>query len=79
MEVCDMNITLSIKDDLLKKARGYAAKHNTTLNALIRDMLEKIVGREDTEKNSKILFDLMDSAKGNSRGKKWSREDLYEI
>ena len=74
-----MNITMSMRDDLLKRARDYAAKHNTTLNALIRDLLERAIGKDDSGKNIESLFSIMDSVKGNSRGEKWKREDLYEV
>ena len=39
-----MNITLSAQDELIEKARQYAREHNTSLNQLIRDHLERLVG-----------------------------------
>jgi hypothetical protein len=44
-----MNITLSADEKLIKKARDYANKHNTTLNALIRDFLKKTVNETETQ------------------------------
>jgi hypothetical protein len=38
-----MNITLSADEKLIINARQYANKHNTTLNALIRDYLKKLI------------------------------------
>ena len=72
------NVTLSIKEDLLKESRQYAQKHNTSLNALIRDMLSKIV-RKKNKGWPEEFFALADRYKGNSKGKKWSREDLYDV
>jgi len=71
------NVTLSIDDDLLKKGRTYAAKHNTSLNALIRRLL-KITVDSDSNQWLAECFSLMDQTKANSDGKKWLRSDLYE-
>jgi hypothetical protein len=40
--MCKMkNVTLSIPEELLAMSREYAARHQTTLNQLVRDMLKK--------------------------------------
>jgi hypothetical protein len=39
-----MNITLSADEELVRKARKYAEEHDTSLNQLIRDYLEHLVG-----------------------------------
>jgi hypothetical protein len=39
-----MNITLSARDELIEQAREYAKEHGTSLNQLIRDHLERLVG-----------------------------------
>jgi len=71
------NVTMSIDDDLLKKSRKYAAKHNTSLNALMRRLLKKTVesGSYDWLEE---CFLLMDQSRGDSGGKKWKRSDLYD-
>ena len=33
------NITLAINEEILRAARRYAANHDTTVNALVRDYL----------------------------------------
>ena len=70
------NVTLSIDDDLLKKGRKYASKHNTSLNALIRRLLKMTV-ESDSDHWLKEGFSLMDQTGANSDGKKWNRGDLY--
>ncbi len=70
------NVTLSIEENLLKKGREYARKHRTSLNALIRKLL-----RDSVENSNDWIvesFKLMDEAKGNSKGVKWKRDELYE-
>lgn len=42
-----MNITLSADENLIKKSREYAENHNTTLNNMIREYLEKVTGETD--------------------------------
>ena len=37
------NITLSLDDALLEAGRQYAQRHQTTLNALVRDLLVRTV------------------------------------
>ncbi|GEM_PF-1100741 len=48
--VKNMNITLSADEKLIKKARDYANRHNTSLNALVRDFLKEIVNDRDAQK-----------------------------
>ena len=70
------NITMSIDDDLLKKSRKYAAKHYTSLNALVRQLITKAV-KSGSQEWLDECFSLMDQSSGNSEGKKWKRNDLY--
>jgi len=72
------NITLSIDDDLLKAGREYAKTHNTSLNAMIRELLEKNVNRSSTAWVEECL-QLMDSVVADSKGERWTRESLYDV
>ena len=72
------NITISIEESLLKAGRKYAEKHQTSINALIRKLLEETV-QSQSKDWLRECFDLMDRAKGNSRGRTWKREDLYDV
>ncbi len=71
------NITISLEDDLLKIGRRYAQERHLSLNALIRQLLTKTVLKTEKKEWLAECFAAMDKAKGNSRGKKWSREELY--
>ena len=71
------NITLSLDDELLEAGRQYADRHQTTLNALVRELLAKTV-LADRQSVIKEMFRLMDANPGNSRGRRWKREDLYD-
>ncbi len=70
------NITLALDDEILDAGRTYAQRHQTTLNALIRELLVKTVVA-DREAAVHEMFRLMDAYAGNSRGQRWTREDLH--
>ncbi|MFC1886016.1 DUF6364 family protein [Thermodesulfobacteriota bacterium] len=72
------NITISLDKDLLKAGRQYASEHNTSINALIRKLLEQMVNSESKDWIDEC-FKLMDRAKVNSKGRRWKREDLYDV
>lgn len=72
------NITLSIDEKLLKYGREYARKHHTSVNALIRKLLEQTVKIDATQRIDEC-FALMDRANVRSKGKRWKREDLYDV
>ena len=72
------NITISLNEDLLKSGRRYAEKHQTSVNALIRKFLEQTV-RSDSNDWIEECFSLMDRAKANSGGRRWKREDVYDV
>jgi len=70
------NITLSLDDEIVEAGRTYAQRHQTTLNALVRELLVKTV-ITDRQAAVREMFRLMDAHPGNSRGQHWTREDLY--
>ena len=70
------NITLAIDEETLAAGRAYADRHQTTLNALVRELLAKTV-HSDRTATAEEMFRLMDDAPGRSRGKRWTRDDLH--
>mgnify|MGYP006299944645 CR=1 FL=1 len=72
------NVTISLNDKLLKEGRAYAEKHQTSLNALIRRLLEQTVRPENAEWIDDC-FEKMDALKVNSGGRSWTREELYDV
>lgn len=71
------NITLSINEELLKKARETARKSSMSLNALVRQLLENRVKDHDGEWLETVFLRADKSGAGSDR-RKWRREDLYE-
>ncbi len=72
------NITISIDEKLLKFGRQYAEKHHTSVNALIRTLLERTVKADSTQWLDEC-FALMDRTNARPTGKRWKREDLYDV
>ena len=72
------NITISLDEVLLKSGRQYAEQHQTSVNGLIRSLLEKTVKNDSTQWIDEC-FSLMDRANIQSKGKCWKREDLYDV
>ena len=70
------NITLSLDDEVLEAGRSYAQRHQTTLNALVRELLVKTV-IADRQAAVQEMFRLMDAYPGNSGGQRWTRDELY--
>jgi len=73
-----MNVTLSIEDEVIRKARRRAEAMGTSVNQLIREYLEQLAGKADPNANAAEFEKLSRLAKGNSRGWKFNREELHE-
>lgn len=70
------NLTLAVDERLIEDGRKYAREHHTSLNALLRELLERVVRERRTDWVADCVKE-MDAACGTSKGKKWKREDLY--
>jgi hypothetical protein len=70
------NITLALDDDTLDAGRSYAQRHQTTLNALVRELLVRTVVA-DREAGVREMFRLMDAHPGHSDAQRWTRQELY--
>jgi hypothetical protein len=74
------NITLAIEDDVLEGARALAAREGTTLNAMVREHLSRLVEEEKRLADSKRrLRKLIDNSTGRlGPDFKWDRDSIYE-
>jgi len=74
------NVTLSIEEKTLAAGRRYAHSHHTSLNALIRKLLRNaVVSEEKTGNWRRNFLKHADEAGGDSKGRAWSRRDLYDV
>jgi len=65
-------------EKLLAAGRKYAQAHDTTFNALVRDLVRRTV-KPDSADRVKKMIQKMRRAEGRSNGKKWTREDAYDV
>jgi hypothetical protein len=72
------NVTISIDAETLRAGREYARLHKTSLNALIRQLLEQRVLQRSADWVDEC-FAQMDAAGGSSRGQAWARDELYDV
>ena len=73
-----MNVTLSIDDETLTRARELAARRGTSLNQMIRDYLEEVASDLSSDEILLELNALWERGSGDSRGVRWTREELHE-
>ena len=72
-----MNITLSIDEQLVARAREKLRATGKTINQEIREHLQDIAG-DDEQLERDLEFLQRTAGMGNSNGWKFNREDLYE-
>jgi hypothetical protein len=73
-----VNITLSIDDEVIQKARRRADAIGTSVNQLVREYLEQFAGKSDPNADAEEFERLSRASTGDSRGWKFNREELHE-
>jgi hypothetical protein len=71
-----MNVTLSIDEQTVERARKKAEALGKSLNQLIREYLQKLAGGDDPEGSIEEFERL--SGTGNSRGWRFDRDEIHE-
>jgi hypothetical protein len=71
-----MNVTLSIDEQLVARARKKADALGKSLNQLIRDYLQKLAGGDEPERSIEEFRKL--SGRGHSRGWRFNRNEIHE-
>ena len=72
-----MNLTISIDDRILDRARALARRRGVSLQDLLRRYLESIAGERSREDVADELNRLMRNSPGRSKGRSISRDDAY--
>jgi plasmid stability protein len=75
------NLTITVDDGTLKRARMRALEEDTSVNAVLREYLEEYAGRkqEQLEAAHRILASSRDSSSNSGPGgRRWTRDELYE-
>ena len=73
-----MNITLSIDEQLVERAREKLRATGKTINQEIREHLAHIVGDDELERDIEFFERTSGLGKPES-GWKWNRDELYEV
>ena len=73
-----MNVTLSVEDEVVRRARHTARSMGTSLNQIIRDYLEELAGRSSAEDDVREVRELSTRSDGHSRGWKFDRQEIHE-
>lgn len=71
-----MNLTLSVDEQVVARARARAQAVGKSLNQLIRDYLQGLAGLDDVEQWVEDLERL--SGTGHSQGWRFNRDEIYE-
>ena len=73
------NVTLTLEEDLLDRARVVAAKRRTSVTELIRRSLEElVVGDQSRNRARARLTALMQKPAYRVDARDWTREELHE-
>jgi plasmid stability protein len=74
------NLTLSIDEDLLKKARIRALEEDTSVNAMVRDYLLRLVALDSRQPGMTEFLAWTERVHAGSgpEGRRWTRDELYE-
>ena len=72
------NLTLTVDDWVLRRARIHALERGTSVNALVREYLERIA-HDGTDLEAIVAgIDALADTTASKRGGRWTRDDLYE-
>lgn len=73
-----MNLTLSVDDDVVQKARRSAKSLGKSVNQLVREYLEQLAGKPDREALVAEFRELSKRPLGDSKGWKFNRDEIHE-
>lgn len=75
-----VNLTLSIDDELLQRARIRALQEGTSVNAVVREYLDAYANTDARDAAMRRFVEIADNneAGGDGTGRTWRREDLYQ-
>jgi hypothetical protein len=71
-----MNVTLSIDEQVVARARKKAAVLGKSLNQLIREYLQRLAGGDDAERSIEEFNHL--SGRGHSRSWRFDRNEIHD-
>jgi len=73
-----MNLTLSVSDEIVDRARKRAEALGTSVNQLVREYLEQLAGKGNAEGDAAAFEELSRRSRGDSKGWKFDRDEIHE-
>ena len=73
-----MNLTITVDDELLKRARIRALEENTSVNAVLRKFLESYADTTRQRRAVDRLLQLSRTARTKRGAARWNRDELHE-
>jgi hypothetical protein len=74
------NLTVTVDEQVLRRARIRALEQGTSVNALVSDYLARFAGTGTTERALVEFLEIAERSHASSgpQGRTWRREDLYD-
>jgi plasmid stability protein len=73
------NLTITLEDELLRRARLRALEQNTSVNALLRDYLTAYAAAESAwDQATTTILELSGRARSARKNPTWTRDELHE-
>ena len=73
------NITLSVDEKVLAAVRRYAAEHDSSVNGIVREYLERIAISEDRARMARLRIKELSKRSGARIGAMdWKRDELHD-
>lgn len=75
------NLTLTIDERVLRRARLRAIEEGTSVNAIVRTHLERYAGDDQGRDAMRALLELSNRSTASSgpEGRTWTREEIYDL
>ena len=76
------NLTISVDDEVLKRARVRALEENTSVNAVLGGYLKEYACLDRIQRNRLAalgrLLEIADQHRIDRGGRRWNRDELYD-
>lgn len=74
-----MNLTITVDNEVLKRARIRALEEDTSVNRILRDCLESYAGGRSRQREAIVRFLALSEGANAGRGHAtWTRDELHE-
>ena len=73
------NLTITVPDDILRRARVRALEQGTSVNGILREYLEAFTGaRSEVRQALDLLLELSRASTSRRGRRRWTRDELHE-